>query len=135
MKSRLAIVGFGLAVLTARGAAASGPANQPPTLLSDLVDVSPDFHDYANTYYLADALSSFDPATARGQVTWRRNQLVPRIAFNTMEPVLRPFEGRCFPPASIRRTPRCPSRSTSCRRGRCACACARPPPPTPMPSR
>src|SRR5262249_25935139 len=73
------------------------PANQPPPLLSDLVDVSRDFRDYTNAYYLADSLASFDPATAKGEVVWKRHHLYPRLAFDNMEAVLRPFEGEVFP--------------------------------------
>ena len=72
-------------------------ANQPPGLLSDVVDVSADFHDFTSTYFLADRLAAFDPATGAGSLTWSRNQLYPRIAFNNMEPVLQPFEGLTFP--------------------------------------
>jgi alpha-D-xyloside xylohydrolase len=73
------------------------PANQPPPLLSDLVDVSRDFRDYTNAYYLADSLASFDAATAKGEVVWKRHHLYPRLAFDNMEAVLRPFEGEVFP--------------------------------------
>ena len=34
-----------------------------PGLLNDILDISPDFHDYTNTFFLADSLASFDPAT------------------------------------------------------------------------
>jgi alpha-D-xyloside xylohydrolase len=78
-------------------ALAQGAGNQPPALLSDLVDVSRDFRDYTNAYYLADSLASFDPATGSGLVQWRRHQVVPRLAFNNMEQGLRPFEGAVFP--------------------------------------
>jgi alpha-D-xyloside xylohydrolase len=71
--------------------------NQPPVLLSDLVDISRDFRDYANTYFLADHLAAFDPNTHTGTLVWQRNQLVPRIAFDNMEAVLRPFDGVTFP--------------------------------------
>lgn len=84
-------------LLSARAVHAQGAGNQPPALLSDLVDVSRDFRDYTSAYYLADVLSSFDPASATGQVTFRRNQLVPRLAFNNMGAGLRPFEGAVFP--------------------------------------
>jgi len=47
------------------------PANHPPTLLSDLVDVSRDFRDYTNAYYVADTLAGFDPANARDP-QWQR---------------------------------------------------------------
>jgi alpha-D-xyloside xylohydrolase len=72
-------------------------ADHPPTLLSDLVDVSADFREYRNTYFLADKLASFDPATGHGTIVWTRNQLYPRIAFPNMENVLRPFAGMTFP--------------------------------------
>jgi alpha-D-xyloside xylohydrolase len=74
-----------------------GSGNQPPGLLSDPVDVSGDFHDYANTYFLADHLDSFDPATGHGAIAWRRNSLHPRIAFDNMKEGLVPFEGLTFP--------------------------------------
>ena len=44
---------------------ASPNAQQPatsPSLLADRVDVSPDFRDFANNYYVADAAVTFDPA-------------------------------------------------------------------------
>ena len=56
-----------------------------PGLLSDLVDISADFHQYRNTYFLADKLTGFDPATGAGTLNWTRNQLIPRIAFSNME--------------------------------------------------
>ena len=37
-------------------------AANPPRLLNDPVDISSDFHDFANIYYLADTLGGFDPA-------------------------------------------------------------------------
>jgi alpha-D-xyloside xylohydrolase len=72
-------------------------ANQPPGLLSDVVDISGDFHDYANTFFLADTLTSFDPVTATGTISWRRNQMGPRIAFDNMEAGLHPYPGDTFP--------------------------------------
>ena len=63
-------------------------ANQPPGLLSDPVDISSDFHEFSNTYFLADRLAAFDPVKGAGTVLWRRNELVPRIAFDNMEAVL-----------------------------------------------
>src|SRR5712692_9653862 len=98
MKQRLARdVDVAVLVLSAAVARAQGAGNQPPPLLSDLVDVSRDFRDYTNAYYLADTLSSFDPATGKGRIKWRRHQVVPRLAFDNMEQGLRPFEGAVFP--------------------------------------
>jgi alpha-D-xyloside xylohydrolase len=72
-------------------------AAERPALMSDLVDVSGDFHDFRNTYFLADSLAGFDPAAGTGSILWQRNALYPRIAFDTMEGVLRPFPGLTFP--------------------------------------
>ena len=45
-------------------------------------DMSTDFYDLSNTYFLADSLSSFDAATGEGLVNWKRYRLSPRQAFN-----------------------------------------------------
>ena len=72
-------------------------ADESPRLLSDPVDISGDFHDFSTTYFLADRLAAFDGVKAEGTVLWRRNELAPRIAFDNMEPGLRPFSGMTFP--------------------------------------
>jgi len=100
-------VALGALVLVAPLARAQS-GNQPPPLLSDLVDVSPDFHDYTNAYYLADHLEDFDPATGRGHLVWLRHQLYPRIAFDNMEAVLRPFTGVVFPEGEYATDPSLP---------------------------
>ena len=45
-------------------------------------DVSTDFSDLSNTYFLADSLASFDANTFSGLVNWKRYRLSPRQAFN-----------------------------------------------------
>jgi len=45
-------------------------------------DMSADFSDLSNTYFLADSLASFDTATGEGLVEWDRYRLSPRQAFN-----------------------------------------------------
>jgi alpha-D-xyloside xylohydrolase len=103
---RLALgIGAGLFLIPALFAAS---ANQPPGLLSDVVDISPDFHDFTNTFFLADKLASFDPATGAGAISWRRNQLVPRIAFDNMEAILHPYAGETFPGAEYAVDPKLP---------------------------
>jgi len=94
---RILAVSLSLLAGAPLSALAQGAGNQPPALLSDLVDVSRDFRDYTNAYYVADTLAGFDPATGTGRVKYRRNQVVPRLAFNNMEQGLRPFEGAVFP--------------------------------------
>ncbi|HUI55397.1 MAG TPA: TIM-barrel domain-containing protein [Bryobacteraceae bacterium] len=88
---------FALLVSTALPLVAADAANRPATLLSDVVDVSGDFHSYTNSFYLADTLASFDRATGSGVITWRHNQLSPRLAFNNIEPRLVPSGSLVFP--------------------------------------
>ena len=45
-------------------------------------DVSGDFCDLANTYFLADSLAGFDLGQGEGMVNWKRYRLSPRQAFN-----------------------------------------------------
>ena len=81
-------------------AAVSTPAAQSaagPALLADRIDVSQDFRDFANAYYVADSVVAFDPVTRSGSLKWVRNNRYPRLAFNYVEGVLRPFEGVIFP--------------------------------------
>lgn len=40
----------------------------PDTLLNEPIDVSRDFRDFTNTYFLADRLVDFDPAKATGKI-------------------------------------------------------------------
>jgi len=109
MRARLVFVLAALAGgALAPAAHGQGSGNQPPTLLSDLVDVSRDFRDYTTAYYLADALTKFDPATATGAVTWKRHQLVPGLAFDNMKPTLRPFPGAVFPSGEYPADPELP---------------------------
>ena len=45
-------------------------------------DMSGDFNDLSNTYFLADSLAAFDVAKGEGLVNWKRYRLSPRQAFN-----------------------------------------------------
>lgn len=45
-------------------------------------DMSGDFNDLSNTYFLADSLADFNTSTATGHVNWKRYRLSPRQAFN-----------------------------------------------------
>ena len=45
-------------------------------------DVSTDFSDLSNTYFLADSLVNFDVQKGVGQVNWKRYRMSPRQAFN-----------------------------------------------------
>lgn len=72
-------------------------AEPPMRLLNSGVDVSSDFASYSNAYFLADRVASFDASNASGEIGWQRNNRYPRVAFNTVIPVLRPFGGLTFP--------------------------------------
>jgi alpha-D-xyloside xylohydrolase len=45
-------------------------------------DMSTDFYDLSNTYFLADSLIGFDTAKGEGTVQWKRYRMSPRQAFN-----------------------------------------------------
>ena len=66
-------------------------------LLNVPVDVSEDFKNFENTYYLADSLANFDPATASGQIIYRRFEYSTRQAFDNMLATLNPVRANEFP--------------------------------------
>ena len=45
-------------------------------------DMSADFNDLSNTYFLADSIVEFDAAKGTGLLNWKRYRLSPRQAFN-----------------------------------------------------
>ena len=52
-------------------------------LMNGPCDLSADFYDLGNTYFLADSLMDFDTEKSEGLVKWKRYRLSPRQAFNT----------------------------------------------------
>ena len=66
-------------------------------LLNEVVDVSKDFRNFSNTYYLADQLTEFDPATASGKISYQRSEYLTRQAFDNMLGVLNPVQANEFP--------------------------------------
>ncbi len=91
---------FGAALLAALlGLPAPAAAQTPyqPYLMNEIVDLSQDFHDFGNGYYLADSLASFDPATASGTIRYRRHEYVTQMAFNNILAVLQPRNEAVFP--------------------------------------
>ena len=79
----------------------SGPdelsAANPPRLLNDPVDISSDFHNFANLYYLADKLARFDPASGKGEITCQRAGYFTRQAFDNMLAIIKPVDPNEFP--------------------------------------
>ena len=77
-------------------------------LLNEPVDISGDFRNFSNTYYVADSLSAFDPKTGKGEITYRRYQYFTRQAFNNMLAVLRPVCANEFPDREYAASPALP---------------------------
>jgi alpha-D-xyloside xylohydrolase len=78
------------------------------TLVNEPVDISPDFRDFTNTYYLADSLSEFDPSTATGKIRYQRYEYVTRQAFNNMLAMLKPVQANEFPEREYAASPELP---------------------------
>jgi alpha-D-xyloside xylohydrolase len=83
-------------------------ANPPLPLLNDPVDVSGDFRDFSHTYYLADKLAEFDPATHSGKISYQRSQYVTRQAFDNMLAVIKPVGPNEFPENEYEANPNLP---------------------------
>lgn len=81
---------------------------QAPYLLNEPIDISPDFRNFANTYYLADSLSGFDPATASGELVFSRYEYTTRMAFNNMLAALTPVPANEFPTTEYEVSPSFP---------------------------
>jgi alpha-D-xyloside xylohydrolase len=77
-------------------------------LVNEPVDISPDFRNFANTYFLADSLADFDPATATGHIKWQQNKYIKRMAFDNELAVLHPDPGFIFPGAEYATNPELP---------------------------
>ena len=72
-------------------------ANQQLPLLNDPADVSGDFRDLSNFYYLADRLTDFDPAAHTGKVIYQRSRYTVRHAFDNDLAKIGPAPGNEFP--------------------------------------
>jgi alpha-D-xyloside xylohydrolase len=78
------------------------------TLLNEPLDISGDFRNFSNAYYLADSLSAFDPSTGRGKIKYRRYEYFTRLAFNNMLGVLRQVKPIDFPEGEYAVSPELP---------------------------
>lgn len=81
---------------------------QGTNVLNEPTDISPDFTDFKNTYYLADELVSFDPETATGTIKYQRYEYTTRMAFNNMLAGLTPVEANEFPTTEYAASPELP---------------------------
>jgi alpha-D-xyloside xylohydrolase len=76
--------------------------------LNEPIDISPDFASYTNTYYLANELKSFDPASASGTVEYKRYEYSTRQAFNNMLSSLTAVNANEFPGIEYEASPNLP---------------------------
>ncbi len=72
------------------------------------MDISKDFRSFSNTYYCADQLGQFDPATSRGTIRYVRHEYVTRQAFDNILGVLRPVPANEFPTGEYAEAPELP---------------------------
>ena len=77
-------------------------------LLSQSKDVSQEFLDLSNTYFFADSLVSLDTNSGKGVLKWRREQLVPRQAFNANTYLHQPLKSLDFPNTAYDNDPQLP---------------------------
>ncbi|MCH5248147.1 MAG: alpha-xylosidase [Muribaculaceae bacterium] len=79
--------------------------NNHPYLLSLSKDMSADFNDLSNIYFLADSLAEFDISSGEGKILWKRHQLMTRQAFNTNTFLLQPLKSLDFPDTAYPQDP------------------------------
>jgi alpha-D-xyloside xylohydrolase len=77
-------------------------------LLNDPVDVSGDFRDLSNFYYLADQLADFDPTNRTGTIVWQRAQYAVRHAFNNDLAIIASAKPNEFPENEYAANPHLP---------------------------
>tara|TARA_R110000868_G_scaffold306734_1_gene568053 strand:- start:83292 stop:85658 length:2367 start_codon:yes stop_codon:yes gene_type:complete len=77
-------------------------------VLNEPTDISSDFSDYRNTFYLAEELASFDPETASGTIKYERYELGTAMAFNNLLTRLSPVVPNEFPGTEYAGSPELP---------------------------
>lgn len=65
----------------------------------------PGFSGPQHTYFFADSLVSFDTSTGKGTVQWKRQQLMPRQAFNANTYLHQPLQSLDFPETAYDNNP------------------------------
>lgn len=76
-----------------------------PYLLTQTVDMSGQFGDPTNHYFVADKLVDFDAATGWGTISWSRQMWRPRQAFNANCYQFEPMQSLDFPGPAYEQTP------------------------------
>ena len=109
----LQFITFGVLLLTSLNSKVNcqipiGSPGKTQALLNEVIDISGDFRNFSNTYYLADSLSSFDPNTGSGKITYKRYEYSTRQAFDNILAVLKPVEPNEFPSGEYAVSPALP---------------------------
>lgn len=77
-------------------------------LVNEPVDITPDFWDFKNTYYVATKMASFDPGTATGTIHYERYEFKTRMAFDNLLGGLQPVTPNEFPGIEYAASPELP---------------------------
>lgn len=77
-------------------------------VLNEPIDISGDFRELSNTYFVADSLTAFDPGTGIGQLKWQRSLYQVNHAFDNMMVGLRPAGPNEFPSGEYAPNPALP---------------------------
>jgi alpha-D-xyloside xylohydrolase len=88
---------LGTAFLSCLAAASLAATNPQLPLLNNPVDISGDFRDFSNFYFLADRLTEFDSAAHAGKIVYQRAHYHVRHAFNNDLALLESVGGNEFP--------------------------------------
>ncbi len=86
--------------MTFRYGSAQIPETSPDknqALQNEPLDISGDYRNLVNSYYIADSLSSFDPVSGKGRLTFKRYEYFTRQAFDNTLAVLRQTRPIDFP--------------------------------------
>jgi alpha-D-xyloside xylohydrolase len=101
---------FGIVVLSHLQVLAQMPSRPNPTqmLQNEALDVSGDFFDFTNTYYLADSLADFNMSTKQGKLRYRRYENSTVMAYDNMSGGLKAVPQNEFPPSEYAAEPELP---------------------------
>jgi alpha-D-xyloside xylohydrolase len=94
--------------LAVHGQIPVGSTGKTQALLNEPVDISGDYRNFSNTYYLADSLFLFDPKTGSGKISYKRYEYFTRQAFDNMLAVLKPVIPNEFPAGEYAVSPTLP---------------------------
>ncbi len=78
------------------------------SLLNEPIDISPDFKNFKNTYYLADSLADFNPESGKGKIRYARWEYKTQMSFNNMLGGLSPVDQNEFPSNEYEDSPELP---------------------------